>query len=104
MSRETLIRILATRAKRAISDSLSFTLPKVRVKVNQGTVRGCQEKLPDGRSFFRFSGIPFAKPPVNELRFKSPQKLLKFHKDEIDCTKEGDMCRHKHTVWQSFQG
>jgi carboxylesterase type B len=67
----------------------------VRVKVSQGVVRGCEEKLPNGRTFLRFSGIPYAKPPINELRFRSPQKLLKFVEDEIDCTIERDACFHR---------
>ena len=66
----------------------------VKVKVNQGIVCGCEEKLPDGGTFLRFSGIPYAKPPLNELRFKSPQKLEKFEQDEIDCTKDRDACIH----------
>lgn len=99
-----LVKLLTTRAKRAITDSLTFTLPKVRVKVNQGVVRGCEEKLPNGKPFLRFSGIPFAKSPINELRFKSPQKLLKFDRDEIDCTRERDVCFHKSPVWLRFHG
>jgi Carboxylesterase family len=99
-----LVQLLKTRAKRAVTDSMTFALKKVRVKVNQGVVRGCEEKLPNGRSFFRFSGIPFAKPPINELRYRSPQKLLKFDKDEIDCTRERDVCFHKSPVWLRFCG
>jgi carboxylesterase type B len=67
------------------------------VKVLQGIVRGCKETLPNGRYYLRFSGIPYAKKPISELRFKSPQKLLKFEKHEIDCTKEGNECFHKST-------
>lgn len=99
-----LVQLLKTRAKRAIQDSLIFTLKKVQVKVNQGVVRGCEEKLPDGRPFQRFSGIPYAKPPVNELKFKSPQKLLKFDQNEIDCTRERDASFHKSGVWKKFVG
>lgn len=76
----------------------------VRVKLSQGVVRGCQEQLPDGRLFQRFSGIPYAKPPLNELRFRSPQKLLKFNKSEIDCTKERDACFHRHIFEQTMVG
>jgi carboxylesterase type B len=79
-------------------------MSSVRVKVNQGIVRGCEEKLPDGRSYLRFSGVPYAKPPLGELRFKSPQKLLKFDSDEIDCTKERDACFHKSTLTKQFIG
>ena len=75
-----------------------------QVRVTEGVVRGCEEKLPDGRSFFRFSGIPYAKPPINELRFQSPQKLLKFEKPEIDCTREGDACFHKSPLVKQYIG
>lgn len=76
----------------------------IRVKVNQGIVRGCEEKLPDSTTFQRFSGIPYAKPPINELRFQSPQKLLKFDQNEIDCTKEGDPCIHRSIYQQEMVG
>lgn len=99
-----LVKLLTTRAKRAVQDSMTIVLPKVRVKVNQGTVKGVIEKLPNGRNFNRFTGIPYAKPPVNQLRFRSPQKLLKFDQDEIDCTRERDGCFHKAMVWKKYQG
>lgn len=74
------------------------------VNVEQGVVRGCEEKLLDGRSYFRFSGIPYAKPPINELRFRSPQKLPKFDKPEIDCTKDRDGCFHHSFYLQAMTG
>ena len=76
----------------------------VRVEVEQGVVRGCEEKLPDGRSFLRFSGIPYAKKPINELRFREPQKLEKFEQNEIDCTEEGDACLHRSIYLQEEIG
>lgn len=75
-----------------------------RVRVKQGVVRGCEEILPNGKPFLRFSGIPYAKPPINELRFRSPQKLLKFDRDEIDCTLERDACLHKSTLTRNYVG
>ncbi|CRK95771.1 CLUMA_CG009228, isoform A [Clunio marinus] len=82
----------------------SFFHEMKTVTVSQGVVRGCREELPNGKSFLRFSGIPYAKPPINELRFKSPQKLLKFEEDEIDCTKERDACFHKCTLKKEYVG
>lgn len=76
----------------------------VRVQLSQGIVRGFKEKLPDGRVFKRFSGIPYAKPPINELRFRSPQKLVKFNESEIDCTQERDACFHRHIFEQTMVG
>lgn len=79
-------------------------MSSVKVQLRQGVVRGCEEKLPNGRTYLRFSGIPFAKPPINELRFRSPQKLDKFDQEEIDCTKERDACFHKSTLTKKYIG
>lgn len=79
-------------------------MSSIRVQVEQGTVRGCKEKLPDGGHYIRFSGIPYARPPVNELRFRSPKKLPKFDQDEIDCTTERDACFHKSTLTRQYTG
>lgn len=74
------------------------------VKVNQGIVKGVEESLPNGNKFMRFLGIPYAKPPINELRFQPPQKLIKFNESEIDCTKERDACFHKSTIDGKYTG
>ena len=79
-------------------------MSSTRIKVQQGVVRGSEEKLPNGRAYLRFSGIPFAKPPINELRFHSPQKLEKFDEAELDCTRERDACFHKCTITKKYTG
>lgn len=76
----------------------------IKVNLRQGTVKGCIEKLPDGRFFRRFSGIPFAHPPIQNLRFRDPKKLIKFVTVEIDCTVEKDACFHRHIFDQSYVG
>lgn len=76
----------------------------IRVKVNQGVVRGSIEPLPDGRKFQKFTGIPYAHPPINELRFKAPKKLEKFASEEIDCTIEGSACYHRSTFHRDLIG
>lgn len=99
-----LFKILTARARNAYQESIIFALPKVKVRVNQGIVKGVIESLPDGRKFQRFSGIPYAKPPIGELRFRAPQKLMKFDSDEIDCTREGDQTFHYSGFTKKFIG
>lgn len=76
----------------------------VKVQVNQGIVCGCEEQLPNGKTFLRFSGIPYSSSPINELRFRSPQKLIKFDQHELDCTTERDACIHKSTLTGKYVG
>ncbi|XP_046601546.1 juvenile hormone esterase isoform X1 [Neodiprion lecontei] len=43
------------------------------VLVKQGWLRGAEVKSKVGEAFISFKGVPFAEPPVGELRFKDPQ-------------------------------
>jgi carboxylesterase type B len=101
-----IFKLLTARARNALNESLLFALPKVKVKVNQGIVKGVIEPLPDGsgRNFQRFSGIPYAQPPIGELRFRAPQKLMKFENEEIDCTRERDQTFHYSGFTKEFIG
>ncbi|CAG9800585.1 unnamed protein product [Chironomus riparius] len=97
-------QIIRARVRRSIKDSLMFTHQKVQLKIHQGTVKGVIENLANGKSFYRFSGIPYARNPEGKLRFKAPEKLLKFEKDVIDCTREGSACFHQSTVTGNYIG
>jgi len=44
------------------------------VRINDGNIRG--KTTSQGRSFL---GVPFAAPPVGELRWKSPAKVTSWH-------------------------
>ncbi|KAJ8881678.1 hypothetical protein PR048_018164 [Dryococelus australis] len=44
------------------------------VKIAQGTLRGAEGKSADGTTFYKFLGIPYARPPVGNLRFAAPQE------------------------------
>lgn len=35
-----------------------------------GTVRGMRLKSRDGRPYYSYTGIPYARPPIGELRFE----------------------------------
>jgi carboxylesterase type B len=42
----------------------------VIVDLAQGTLRGKQTTAKSGFKYYSFKGIPYAKPPVGQLRFK----------------------------------
>lgn len=58
------------------------------VKTGQGKVHG---KTIDGGKVRAFLGIPYAAPPVGDLRWRAPQPLLQW-KGERDATKYGSHC------------
>lgn len=49
---------------------MSSSTTRVSVKVKQGTVVGQQSSYENGDWYFSFKGIPYAEPPLGELRFK----------------------------------
>ncbi|XP_055620724.1 esterase B1-like [Toxorhynchites rutilus septentrionalis] len=62
------------------------------VKIKPGKIVGVKEESPNGERYYRFSGIPYAKTPVGELRFKPPVPLKLFEVDLLDCKSERDCC------------
>lgn len=48
------------------------------VKLPQGKVHGVVLETPKGKQFEAFLGIPYAKPPIGELRFQEPKPLEKW--------------------------
>nr|CAD7447327.1 unnamed protein product [Timema bartmani] len=47
---------------------------EVNVETSQGELLGATSTTADGTHYFTFRGVPYAKPPVGPLRFKSPQE------------------------------
>lgn len=52
--------------------AIFFTLAscELEVKLSKGKIKGQILKSRNGRPYYSYTGIPYAKPPVNELRFK----------------------------------
>ncbi|CAG4978991.1 unnamed protein product [Colias eurytheme] len=45
----------------------------VQVKVNEGVLEGSKVDNVYGKPYFSFKGIPYAEPPLGDLRFKAPK-------------------------------
>lgn len=46
------------------------TINKLKITVNQGAIVGGQDILPNGKPYYYYKGIPYAQPPIGNLRFK----------------------------------
>lgn len=61
------------------------------VEIDAGTVQG--GKCSDGQNAVFYKGIPFAEPPVKELRFEAPQVYKsKFSQGKLDATTSAPTC------------
>ncbi|XP_049860475.1 venom carboxylesterase-6-like isoform X1 [Schistocerca gregaria] len=66
------------------------------VRTRQGALRGASRVSSDGRPFHAFYRIPYAKPPVGPLRFRSPQPPDAWT-HILDATTPGPVCT-QHAV------
>ena len=64
--------LLASNLTRADHDELH---PFPVVQTDSGAVVGKVEKVPHGKSVHEYLGIPYAEPPVGELRFVAPKPV-----------------------------
>ncbi|KAH8420847.1 hypothetical protein KR222_006734, partial [Zaprionus bogoriensis] len=73
------------------------------VQTTHGPVRGTLLKTLYDEQFYGFDGIPYAQPPVGELRFRAPQ-LAKSWNGILDCTKPKDKCLQVSSYTQQVEG
>ena len=67
----------------------------IEIRIKDGVIRGKEEA-----GSIAFKGIPFAKPPIGELRFKAPVSCGEWE-GVLDCTEYGPRrfkCRRRG-VW-----
>jgi para-nitrobenzyl esterase len=74
--------------------ALAASLPDIVARTDAGKVAG--EAMPDGRRLFR--GIPFAQPPVGDLRWKPPVPVKPWT-DIRDATRSAPGCRQIDYGW-----
>ncbi|XP_065085554.1 esterase B1-like [Ochlerotatus camptorhynchus] len=74
------------------------------VTLRQGMVNGVRDKLPNGSDYYYFKGIPYARPPVGDLRFEAPVPLDKFPATVLDCSKERSSCIGMNMLTREISG
>jgi carboxylesterase type B len=63
----------------------------VVVKIANGPIRGIRVDLEKGQYYYAFKGVRYAKPPVDDLRFKAPVAVESWT-DVFDATDDGNVC------------
>lgn len=73
------------------------------VKTIYGQIKGVKRHSVYDDQYFAFEGVPFAKPPLGELRFKAPQPIEPWT-DIKDCTNVRSKCIQPNLVLKRIQG
>ncbi|KAJ8924090.1 hypothetical protein NQ315_006871, partial [Exocentrus adspersus] len=73
------------------------------VKIIHGRLQGKVQVDIDGGRFFSFLGVPYAKPPLEDLRFKAPVPVDPWEGTR-DATKEGSGCYSRHDIDGTMEG
>lgn len=73
------------------------------IDTTYGPIKGLKRKSIYGDYYYSFERIPFAKPPVGDLRFKAPQPPEPWTKVR-NCTNVGPKPLQKHFVFQMADG
>lgn len=68
-----------------------------------GKIRGVKKTTVLGDDYFSFQRIPYAKPPINELRFTDPQPILSWS-EAIDGTMQTPICIQRSTIFNRIVG
>ncbi|CAD5218943.1 unnamed protein product [Bursaphelenchus okinawaensis] len=76
-------------------------LPTKELKINNGVIRGLTYVFEDGRQASAYMSIPFAQPPVGELRFQKPKPSLPWEGIR-DCTKLPPRCPHADMIHEKM--
>ncbi|XP_033150936.1 esterase B1-like, partial [Drosophila busckii] len=80
-----------------------YSDPSPVVQTTHGSVRGALHQTLYDDSYYGFDGIPYAKPPLGELRFKAPQDVEPW-KDVLDCSQPRDKCLQLSSLTKQVEG
>ncbi|XP_060657746.1 esterase B1 isoform X1 [Drosophila nasuta] len=84
-----------------------YRLSTGRTKVLEtkcGKVKGMERKtFYDGESYYSFEGIPYAKPPIGELRFRAPQPAEPWQGVK-DCTHTRSQPLQRNAILNTVEG
>nr|CAD7397689.1 unnamed protein product [Timema poppensis] len=68
------------------------------IRTEEGSVRGRTRTSVWGDTYYSFQGIPYAEPPVGNLRFKAPRPVIPWE-GVRDALSEGNSCHQSYIEW-----
>ncbi|XP_031621135.1 uncharacterized protein LOC116339416 [Contarinia nasturtii] len=69
------------------------------VETNCGQIRGIKKSsLLKNVDYYSFKGIPYAEPPIGELRFKAPEPIREPWSNVLDAFEHGNTCIRPNTI------
>src|SRR6516165_1595391 len=78
--------------KQGAAESRTDRTPTPELRIDSGAIRGLAAG--EKKDVYAYKGIPYAAPPVGELRFKPPQPVAAW-KEVRDCFEFGPACPQK---------
>nr|UXP72004.1 esterase [Manduca sexta] len=97
-SSRILLPVLLLRRRWSMSAEYKDFVCEVRVKVEGGWVCGVTRQSTSGVEYDSFRGIPYARQPLGELRFKELQPVEPWP-HHLDATKEGPICTQTDEIY-----
>ncbi|XP_037582033.2 acetylcholinesterase-1-like [Dermacentor silvarum] len=104
----TYIFILVVQATQVNIVTASAFKEAAVVSTAAGTMRGGIHIVAEGRKVYSFTGIPYAEPPLGELRYKKPQPATPWGDEVLDATKTPPSCMQisvfsaRHLLWVPY--
>ncbi|XKL67579.1 hypothetical protein PGB90_003070 [Kerria lacca] len=68
---------------------------EIKITIKQGSLKGKVQQSRNGSKYYTFLSIPYAKPPVGELRFKPPKEPEAWDDEVKDATIPSPICFQK---------
>ncbi|XP_013117809.2 esterase B1 [Stomoxys calcitrans] len=75
----------------------------ITTKIAKGQIKGTKRMSVWGNSYYSFEGIPFAKPPLGDLRFRAPVEEDPWD-DVLDCTGPASIPFQGNMIFKKYKG
>lgn len=79
------------------------TSATVTMKTAMGQIKGAKRMTVWNNSYYSFEGIPFAKPPLGDLRFRAPVPAEPWD-GVLDCTGPADIPFQGNMIFKKYKG